>query len=169
MNKLTFNDFKKVKTKDYTWSVQIFYNLQSPHFPLRRKVGQLSNRKKGALLFYLYIISLCCQSTTMYSTTQYTVHNVLIYLSTVSMIDSVKIIRTLKQFSFFRRTSALWGSIPARRPPPCSRPRGRPTVTRTSRANAHPAPSPAATSEPAQPPAPRCSSCCAKRSRIGSS
>ena len=42
-----------------------------------------------------------------YNVQHYTVHNVLIYLSTVSMIDSVKIIRTLKQFSFFRRTSAL--------------------------------------------------------------
>ena len=165
MNKLTFNDLKKVKTKDYTWTVQIFYNLQNhPTFHSEERLVNLA-RGRGGLCYSIYILLVYAvnplQCTALHSTQ--CSHLPLYCCSDWFGKDY------LKQFSFCRRTSALWGSIPARRPPPCSRPRGRPTATRTSRANAHPAPSPAATSEPAQPPAPRCSSCCAKRSRIGSS
>ena len=58
MKKLNFNDLKKTNNKNYFLTVQfLLQSSKSPHFPLRGKVGQLSERRR-VLCWSIYSILL---------------------------------------------------------------------------------------------------------------
>ena len=59
MNKLKFNNFKKLRTKfnSSTLYTHFLQSTKSPHFTLRGQIGLLS-KKKRVLCWVIYIISL---------------------------------------------------------------------------------------------------------------